>query len=114
MAFTAGGCFNFITAKGTTSVQEEHYHTVYFASGTAGASGQHCLLRRAPCEKQDVGHEGVALATPEFLAFLPLFNSLVVESSESTRCASTGVTTGCRVLSQCSLIVLFPQANRTF
>src|SRR5699024_8847425 len=55
MAFTAGGRFNFITAKGATSVQEEHFHSVYFAAGTASASGQ-----------QDVGHEGVATGRREF------------------------------------------------
>src|SRR5699024_1207570 len=41
MAFTAGGRFNFITAKGATSVQEDHFHSVYFAAGTAI-----CLLTR--------------------------------------------------------------------
>jgi len=52
MAFTTGGRFNFITAKGATSVQEEHFHSVYFAAGTAWASGQHCLLRRAPARSR--------------------------------------------------------------
>ena len=61
MAFTTSGRFNFITAKGATSVQEEHFYSVYFAAGTAWASGQ-----------QDVGHEGVALVTSENLAFLYL------------------------------------------
>ena len=49
MAFTAGGRFNFITAKGATSVQEEHFHSVYFAAGTASASlPRQGVRRRCP------------------------------------------------------------------
>src|SRR5690625_3146011 len=49
MAFTAGGRFNFITAKGETSVQEEHFHSVYFAAGTARASlPRQGVRRRCP------------------------------------------------------------------
>src|SRR5699024_12254378 len=61
MAFTAGGRFNFITAKGATSVQEDHFHSVYFAAGTAICLGPTLFIAPSPCEKQDAGHEGVAL-----------------------------------------------------
>src|SRR5699024_11762717 len=51
MAFTADGRFNFITAKGATSVQEEHFHSVYFAAGTASASlPRQGVRRRLPRE----------------------------------------------------------------
>src|SRR5699024_12613585 len=84
MAFTAGGRFNFITAKGATSVQEEHFHSVYFAAGTAICLGPTLFIAPSPCEKQDVGHEGVALVTSENLAFLPLTqNSLDVGSFDA-------------------------------
>jgi|SRR5699024_1339448 len=72
MAFTAGGHFNFLTAQGRHLFKKTNFTVSTLPRARRSASGQ-----------QDVGHEGVALATPEFLAFLPLSNSLVVGSSYS-------------------------------
>src|SRR5699024_1579268 len=49
MACTAVGRFNFITAMGAISLQEEHSHCVYFAAGTASASlARQGVRRRCP------------------------------------------------------------------
>src|SRR5699024_8896093 len=111
MAFTAGGRFNFITAKGATSVQEEHFHSVYFAAGTAI-----CHLPRANivyCAEplREAGRWSCRRCSRDVREFsLPSFSQFArCGVFRSTRCASTGVTTGCRVLSLCPLIVLFPR-----
>src|SRR5699024_7735620 len=83
MAFTADGRFNFITAQGRHLFKKNTFtvSTLPRARLEPRANIVYCAK---PREKQDVGHEGVALVTSEYLAFLHLTHKpLTVGSQDS-------------------------------